>query len=326
MPLLSVSNATVKELYKGSAKFGRPSEKEGAGWIVTADKGSAIIQKQTFNNDSISASAVIVVRWTNYMGVDGMNGRILPGLPIHRQHDSVFFKTSSTTTRGNRHKAPFCFKFETVDEAEEFEAFWLLKNGSIASWKEQDAKKKEDINNPTINVPLKDNTNTPARKRKSIPMIDGPFHKKVKGANDSLNLVRINLDDSNGNGNGKYVPALSNGRDDDDNDDDSIFSPRVVAFDAASIIPIKANFNGKLRKIVKVKRSSLKSVAEHSFDNSNGEDGVDLKKDNSEDSNDDDSKDSNDDSSNDSSGEDVIIDEEDAPQSQNWTTAFASYN
>jgi hypothetical protein len=138
MPLLSVSNATVTELFKGSAKFGRPSEKEGAGWIVTTDKGNAIIQKQTFKDDS---AVVVVVRWTNYMGVDGMNGRILPGLPIHCQHDSVYFKTSSTTTRGNRHKAPFCFKFETVDEAEEFEAFWLLKNGSIALWKEQDAKK-----------------------------------------------------------------------------------------------------------------------------------------------------------------------------------------
>ena len=43
----------------------------------------------------------------------------------------------------------------------------------------------------------------------------------------------------------------------------------------------------------------------------------------------DNSKDSNDDtdgSSNDSSGEEGdIIDEEDAPQSQNWMTAFASY-
>jgi hypothetical protein len=118
MPLLSVSNATITELFKGSAKFGRPSTKIGAGWIVTADKGDVSIQKQI----SQDGSAVIVVRWKNYMGLDGLNGRILPGLPIHHQHDSVYFKTSSTTTRGNRQKAPFCFKFETVDEAEEFEA------------------------------------------------------------------------------------------------------------------------------------------------------------------------------------------------------------
>jgi hypothetical protein len=45
MPLLSVSNATVIELFKGSARFGRPSTIKGAGWIATADKGNAIIQK-----------------------------------------------------------------------------------------------------------------------------------------------------------------------------------------------------------------------------------------------------------------------------------------
>jgi len=315
MPILSVSNATVTELFKGSAKFGRPSEKEGAGWIVTADKGNAIIQKQTFNNDSTSASAsaVVVVRWTNYMGVDGMNGRILPGLPIHRQHDSVFFKTSSTTTRGNRHKVPFCFKFETRDEAEEFEAFWLLKNGSIALWKEQDAKKKEDINNPTIKVPLKDSTNAesnPVRntKRKANPMIDGPLRKK-KVEEDSLNLLCGGVDRSNDVEN---QPAFLL-----DGSANDVSDPHCVgAFKAVELMPTEVNINGKLRKIVKVKRSALKSITEDSIDNSNEEDQNDLNDDNSNDSNDDDS-------SNDSSGEDVIIDEEDAPQSQNWMTAFA---
>jgi hypothetical protein len=324
MPLLSVSNATVTELFKGSAKFGRPSTTKGAGWIVTAKKGDVSIQKQINQDDN--AVAVIVVRWTNYMKLDGLNGRILPGLPILRQHDSVYFKTSSTTTRGDRHKAPFCFKFETVDEAEEFEALWLLKNGSIASWKEESKKKKEGgISNN--NLPLQETTNTtstPVSKRKADPMVDGPLRKikKVKDTDRSLNLVYAI-------GGGENVPALSDGRgidddangddDDDDDDDDGTLDPRALkAFQTATRIIVKVKST--------VKRSSLKSIAEHSINNSNEEDVINLNdnddNDNIKDSNEDGN---NDDSSNDSAGEDVIIDEEDAPQSQNWMTAFASY-
>jgi hypothetical protein len=117
MPLLSVSNATVTELFKGSAKFGRPSTKQGAGWIATAANGNVLIQKQTYRD----GNDVTVVRWTNYMELDVLNGRILPGLPILRKANSVYFKTSSTTTRCDRHKAPFVFQFDTVEEAAEFE-------------------------------------------------------------------------------------------------------------------------------------------------------------------------------------------------------------
>jgi hypothetical protein len=323
MPLLSVSNATVTELFKGSAKFGRPSLKKGGGWITTSDRGNVIIQKQTYNDGSV----VNVVRWTNYMKLDGLNGRILSGLPILRQHDSVYFKTSSTTTRGDRHKAPFMFQFETEEEAEEFEMWWFLKNGSIAAWKEEDAKKKKagssnsSSNNNNI-VPLQETTNTsstPVRKRKAGHMLDDPLRKttKVKNANHSFNLERVNVDEN----------VLSNGRDDDNDDDDNGISDTCVVdtFKAVGVMPAEVNVNGKLRKIVKVKRSILKPIEESltSTDNSNDEDGIDLKDDdNSQDSNDDGNKD---DSSNDSSGEDVIIDEEDAPQSQNWTTAFAPY-
>jgi hypothetical protein len=259
MPLLSVSNnVTVTELFNGSAMFGRPSKKKGAGWIVTGGKGNAIIQKQTSNDDSTSANAsvVFVVRWENYMGSDGLNGRILPGLPIHRCHDSVYFKTSSTTTLGNRYKAPFCFKFETVDDAEEFEAFWLLKNGSIALWKKQDAKKKEDIINPTIKVPLQDSTNentvhTGNAKRKAVPMIDGPLRtkKKVEGR------------------------TISNSH-------------------SSGLMPNERIINGKARKILKAKRSALKSITEDSIVNLNEEDKTDLNDDNSIHSNDDNKDDS----------------------------------
>jgi hypothetical protein len=313
MPLLSVSNVTVTELYKGSAKFGRPSTEKGAGWVVTADKGHAIIQKQINQDDN--AVAVIVVRWTNYMDLDGLNGRIIPDLPILRQHDSVYFKTSSTTTRGNRHKAPFCFKFEGAEEAKEFEMCWRKLNGSIASGKEEDTKKKKaDSSSNNKNVPLQDTTNattTPLRspKRKAGPMTEGPLRMKVKHADCLVCAI--------GGGDSKHddenVSALSDGRANDD-DDGGISDPLVVG-----LMPKEVYVNGKLRKIVKAKRSALKTIGEDSIDNS--EDVID---DSNDDSNDD-SDSNDDDSSNDSSGEDVIIDEEDAPQSQNWMTAFASY-
>ena len=281
MPLLSVSHGTVKELFRGSAQFARPSTKKGAGWVATGDKGNVIIQ-QHVNQDG---TTVLVVRWTNFMGADGMNGRILIGLPIQRNGRAVYFKTSSTTTLGNRYKAPFCFKFETVDDAEEFEAFWLLKNGSIALWKEQDAKKKEDIINPTIKVPLKDSTNentvhTGNAKRKAVPMIDGPLRTKKK----------------------VECRTISNSH-----------SP--------GLMPTERIINGKVRKILKAKRSALKSITEDSIVNLNEEDKTDLNTEDNSKQNDDEKVDS----SNGSSGEDVIIDEEDAPQSQNWKTAFASY-
>ena len=245
MPPLSVSNVTIKELFSGSAKFGRPSDNTGAGWVATGDKGIATIQKQVSQDGSI----VYVARWTNYMRVDGMNGRILPGLPILRQHDSVYFKTSSTTTRGIRRKAPFCFKFETVEEAEEFEMWWLLKNGSIASWKKEDTQKKLGGNSlVNNNLPLQETTNA------------------------SVNV----------------------------------------------------NVNDKLKSTVA--HSGLKSIAEDSINNSNEEDVIDLNGNNSKDLKDDNgSLSDDDDSSNDYPGEGVIIDDEDAPQSQNWKTAFAPY-
>jgi hypothetical protein len=123
------------------------------------------------------------------MGLDGLNGRIVPGLPILCQHDSVYLKTSSTTSRGARRKAPFCFKFEVAEKAEEFERCWLKLNGSIASaGKEEDAKKKAG-GNSNNNLPLQDMTNAPARKRKADPMIDGPLYRKVKVADRLMNAI-----------------------------------------------------------------------------------------------------------------------------------------
>ena len=142
MPLLSVANnVTVKELYKGRAKFLCPSEEEWEEWgeggglcsTIAIAKGIVTIQEQVSQDGSVYV--------VNYMGVDRLNGRILHGLPILRRNihgipilrrnKSVYFEKSSTTTRGNRRTTTFALKFETIDKAEEFEVFWLSLNGSI---------------------------------------------------------------------------------------------------------------------------------------------------------------------------------------------------
>jgi hypothetical protein len=321
MPLLSVSNATVTELFKGSAKFGRPSTTQGAGWIATAANGNVLIQTQTYRD----GNDVTVVRWTNFMELDGLNGGIIPSLPILRKANLVYFKTSSMTTRGDRHKAPFVFQFDTVEEAVEFEMWWLYKNGSIESWKQEDTKKKTSSSSSSNNLPLQETTNvvlTPVRKRKADHMIDGWLLQKVKCADRSLNLVcAIGGGDSKDDD--ENVPALSDGRNDDadyDDDNDGVLNPCVVrVFKTVGLMPTEANVNRKLRAIAKIKRSNLKSIAEDNDNVSDDDKTIDSNADNSKDSNDNDI-------SNDSAGEeDVIIDEEDAPQSQNWMTAFASY-
>ena len=139
MPLLPVANnVTVKELYKGRAKFGCPSEVEWEeeGWLFTVAKGIVTIQEHVSQDGS-----VYVVGWRNYRGVDRLIGRILHGLPIFRRNKCVYFKTSSITIRGNRRTATFDLKFETVDKADEFEVFWLSLNGTIGDDDDQDRNK-----------------------------------------------------------------------------------------------------------------------------------------------------------------------------------------
>ena len=168
--------------------------------IASGPTGFASIQEQVNQEDK---STDFVVRFTNYIGADGLNGRILPGLPIHRNAKVVSFKTSSKTTGGTRYKAPFVLKFETIEEAEEFEMWWRLKNGSTASLKADDNAKEEGSHSNNNNLPLKDTTNnvassTPLKKRKASPMKNGPLRKRVKGRNSSLDLECT--DDKKNNG------------------------------------------------------------------------------------------------------------------------------
>jgi hypothetical protein len=120
MPSISISQAEIIKFFHGRANFFRPSIQKGGGWVGTF-KGNAFLQKQINRDGTI----VSVVRWSNFMGVDGLNGRILLDLPILRKDDSVYFKTSSTTTRNMRRKTLFCFKFTDAKQAEEFEMCWL---------------------------------------------------------------------------------------------------------------------------------------------------------------------------------------------------------
>jgi hypothetical protein len=192
------------------------------------------------------------------MELDGLNGRILPGLPILRKANSVYFKTSSTTTRGDPHKAPFVFQFDTVEVTAEFRMWWLYKNGSIESWKQEDAKKKASSSSSSSssnNLPLQETTNavlTPVCRRKADHMIDGRLLQKVKCADRSLNLVCV-IGGGDSKDDDENVPALSDGRnddaaydddDDDDDDDDGVSNPWVVrVFKTVGLMPTEANVN-----------------------------------------------------------------------------------
>ena len=114
------------------------------------------------------------------------------------------------------------------------------------------------------------------------------------------------------------VPALFDGRNDDT--DDCVSNPCAVCiFKTAGLMPTKANVNGKLRAIVTVKRSNLKSIPEDNDNVNNDDKTIDSNEENSKDLNDDDSSNIS------AVEEEVIIDEEYAPQCQNWMTAFAFY-
>ena len=77
-----------------------------------------------------------IVRWLNYAGDDGLNCRILNLLPIHRGGDKTefFFKSASTTTKGISRKTVFALKFEKLEDANEFEMWWLSLSGQIDKW------------------------------------------------------------------------------------------------------------------------------------------------------------------------------------------------
>ena len=89
---------------------------------------------------------VAVVRFTNYLGNDGLNARILKGLPLRRNDKDPLrmnFKAASSTTHGHRLKTVFALKFANNEDADDFEMWWYAKNGSIKTWLEKEVKQEE---------------------------------------------------------------------------------------------------------------------------------------------------------------------------------------
>ena len=111
---------------------------KGNRWVDTSDPdkgGRAIIQDQ----HNMDGEVVTVIRHVNYMGNDGLNARIIKGLPLHRCKKNtreMFFKTVSSTTHGQRIKTVFALKFASDDDADDFEEMWYVKNGAIKALSE----------------------------------------------------------------------------------------------------------------------------------------------------------------------------------------------
>ena len=327
MTSLSFTKAAINEKCRFNATFCRPSSSQGGGWVASSSDGYAIIQVQT-NKDG---NEITVVRYINRMGLDGLNGRILPGLPICRERNSkeVYFKTSSTTTVGTRRKAPFAFKFRTVEEAEEFEMWWLFKNGSIDAWKEQDAKKKASGRGDIIPLQETTNASTPVRqKRKACDTND---------SNELLTLLskRLKMDDSDGircdggvnvKDDAENIPALCAVVDDCGGgcQRGNSNSCSVRAFKTTGLdMPTENRIDSRM--IIIVEGHSIEDST-----NLGGDKSIKSNNNNTDishsDSDSDSDSDSHSDSDSDSDNVDVIVDEEDASFSQNWMTAFAPYD
>jgi len=140
---LTKSRSIVSLKFKADADFFCPDNK-GREWLSAAGtegggKASIVILRSSNEEDAIP-----IVRWHSYIGQDGLNCRILSGLPIHRgSAGEFFFKSASTTSNGVSRKTVFALKFSNKMDADEFHMWWLHFSGQIHAWTEA-AKQDQD--------------------------------------------------------------------------------------------------------------------------------------------------------------------------------------
>ena len=77
---------------------------------------------------------IVVLRWMDFRGEEGLNCIILPGLPIQRgvqeEDTEFFFKSVSTTVlEGTSRKTVFALKFRNSLDADDFHTWWDLTSG-----------------------------------------------------------------------------------------------------------------------------------------------------------------------------------------------------
>jgi len=121
------------EKFRAQAALYSPSTMKGDGWIEISGPdlgGEAIIQLQEDARRK-SRRPISVVRFQFRHGKDFLNARIQSQLPIHQKGaTTVLFKPASSSNSGFCRKTVYLFKFENIDDTDDFMMWWLAKNGS----------------------------------------------------------------------------------------------------------------------------------------------------------------------------------------------------
>ena len=153
----------VDVTFEARAAFYRPTDIKGRGWVSTAGvKGGgkvslpsismhsalylllsslvlscliAFLNKATISiHTKDGEDDIVVLRWMDFRGEEGLNCIILPGLPIQRgvqeEDTEFFFKSVSTTVlEGTSRKTVFALKFRNSLDADDFHTWWDLTSG-----------------------------------------------------------------------------------------------------------------------------------------------------------------------------------------------------
>ena len=182
---------------------------KGNGWVATSapDKGGqAIVQLQ----QNANGEEVAVVRHVNFIGKDGLNARIVDGLPILRKKRQFYFKAVSSTTHDDRRKTPFALKFDSNDAADEFEMWWYVytKNDSIEAWLTEKKGKGEN----KLPVQESANANEPAGFSASDELKVSKNTDAGSVADDESNTNSVADDDSDEDANGSDTGDSNEGQ------------------------------------------------------------------------------------------------------------------
>ena len=133
-------------------------------------------------------SDITICKWQNYIGKDGLNARIIPGLPIHRgSAGEFFFKSVSTTTLGITRKTVFALKFTKKIKADDFHMWWLQFNGQTDAWLKA-AEKSKNGEELQIEV-FPDLNNVEASVAINATVFDKEKFRKSKSSKHKLTLV-----------------------------------------------------------------------------------------------------------------------------------------
>mmetsp|Transcript_19228 Transcript_19228/g.41791 ORF Transcript_19228/g.41791 Transcript_19228/m.41791 type:complete len:303 (+) Transcript_19228:369-1277(+) len=297
MPQLT-KRLKVLEKFRAPAALYVPATTAGNRWSIISGPGTggcAIIQVQENANDG--GPNVAVVRFqVGHTMKDVMNARIMNQLPIRRvSHQEVCFKCVSTTTNNFRQRTVFKIKFEKTDDTEDFLMWWYAKNGAI----EQliSSSKREAITDSTDQMEKKPKASD--KDQQSENMV-GP---------DSTDSIHSTKND-NGSSDSDVLPLRESTK------------RNHVSFNEPNKANKEKDLNSILsppKKKMKYKDTKEKGLCDNSGQEETGSANYKGKEDGSVR---DVSEDDTDSDGFDEDKEEVEIDFEDAPQSQNWEAAF----